>query len=52
MLDMRHEVSDYKKELAVLEKEAEVRIVQLHETSTGDQLNRFVSTDYGQLNIL
>lgn len=41
MLDMRHEVSDYKKELAVLEKEAEVRIVQLHETSTGDQLNRF-----------
>jgi len=41
MVDMRHEVSDHKKEMAVLEKEAEVRIVQLHETTTGDQLNRF-----------
>eukprot|EP00116_Pleurobrachia_bachei_P013047 sb/3473309/ len=38
MLNMGHEMTDAKKDLAVLEKENETRLTQLHEATSGDTL--------------
>ena len=45
MLNMGHEMTDAKKDLAVLEKENETRLTQLHEATSGDTL-RFVSLEF------
>lgn len=42
-MGMRHDLAEAKKDLAVLEKENEVRLAQLHEATSGNMI-RFVST--------
>ena len=45
---MKHDLAEAKKDMAVLEKDNEVRLAQLHEATSGNML-RFVSYPlYGQ----
>ena len=41
-MSMKHDLAETKKEVAVLEKDNEVRLSQLHEATSGNML-RFVS---------
>ena len=42
LVSMKHDLAETKKEVAVLEKDNEVRLCQLHEATSGNML-RFVS---------
>ena len=47
---MRHDVAEGKKDIAVLEKDNEVRLSQLHEATSGNMLRFVSSLDNYQIN--